>query len=64
MGCCHPSGDKHNEENESLCPSVITWVRGGMITFQLNYLKRVPDKDKIKGYQQINASTKYAGGLM
>lgn len=30
VGGCYPDGDKHNGENESLCPSIFAWVRRGM----------------------------------
>lgn len=30
VGGCYPDGEENNEENESLCPSIFTWVRREM----------------------------------
>lgn len=30
VGGCYPDGGENNEENESLCPSIFTWVRREM----------------------------------
>lgn len=56
VGGCYPDGNKHNGENESLCPPIFAWVRRGMNYLRIIIAKTVPDKEPIRAHQQINTS--------